>query len=538
MGKKALLSLLLAVILFGLFVPGVTSEGETPFPRRPKLILIIVIDQFRYDYLTRFRPEFVPRGFNLLLNGGADFVDNRYDYATTATGPGHATLLTGTYPDVHGIIENEWFDEATRHPVYCVSDPNTKLVTGREGPTTAPGFSPWRLIGSTLGDELRAATGYRSKVVSVSLKDRAAILMGGHDPTAVYWYDFSGGRFVTSTYYESSLPAWVGDFNKQNPAKPYCGQNWEALPETPGAGGKLLSSFQAQPNEPCPDSRFLGWLAGTPYMNNMELAFSEAAIRNEHLGQGPDTDLLTISLSVNDMIGHAYGPYSPEVADATLHTDRALASFFANLDKTVGLANVWIALSADHGVAPTPAFIEKHHMGLGRAREGAIRKAVEEALTKRFGLGPWIEGGGYLNKETLKKRGISASEAEAVAARAAASAPDVAAVFTRIQLETGRLPDSPLARKVSHSFNPERSGDIFVVLKPYAVPVAEENQTTHGSPWSYDAQVPLVLWGSAFKPGTYATPSQPIDLVPTLASALGLTQPSGAEGRPLTQALK
>jgi hypothetical protein len=189
-------------------------------------------------------------------------------------------------------------------------------------------------------------------------------------------------------------------------------------------------------------------------------------------------------------------------------------------------------------VAPTPAYIERHHLGLGRANEGAIHKAVEEALTMRFGLGPWIDDAGYLNKETLKKRGVAESEAETVAAQVAASAPDVAAVFTRNQLQTGRLPETPLARKVANSFNPERSGNVFVVLKPYAVPVAKVNETTHGSPWNYDAQVPLLLWGSAFKPGTYATPCQPIDLAPTLAAALGLTQPSGAEGKPLWVALK
>jgi predicted AlkP superfamily pyrophosphatase or phosphodiesterase len=540
--RRALLSLLLAVIPIGLFFPGALSNGETPFPRRPKLVVIIVIDQFRYDYLVRFRPEFVARGFKLLLDGGANFVNCRYNYASTVTGPGHATLLTGAYPAAHGIIENEWFDPSTRHAVYCVADPNTRLVTDSTGPTRTAGFSPWRLIGTTLGDELRAATNFQSKVISISLKDRAAILMGGHDATAAYWYDFGSGRFVTSTYYESALPTWVDEFNKQVPAKGYCGDDWHALPETPGVTGKTFNQFRAQHNEPCPDKRFLDWLSETPFMNEIELAFARAAIKNEHLGQGAETDMLTISLSVNDSIGHAHGPYSPEVADTTLRTDRDLARLFADLDKTVGLDNVWIALSADHGVAPTPAFIEKHHLGPGKAPSGVIRKAVEEALTKTFGLGPWIEGRDefylYLNKETLKKRGVSESQAEEVAAQAAATVPDVAAAFTRTELFTGRVPRSPLAPTVSNSFNAERSGDVFVVLKPYAVPVANANETTHGSPWSYDAQVPLVIWGSAFKPGVYSHPCQPVDLTPTLAAQLGLTQTSSVQGRPLVEALR
>lgn len=277
-------------------------------------------------------------------------------------------------------------------------------------------------------------------------------------------------------------------------------------------------------------------------MNQIELAFASQAVRNERLGQGPETDLLAVSLSENDYIGHEFGPYSPEVADTTLRTDRYLASFFADLDKLVGLENVWIALSADHGVAPNPAFILEHRLGRGNAQVSAIRGAAEKALVAEFGAGPWIEEGDeyylYLNRETLKQRNVPESRAEEVAAQAAASQPDVAAAFTRTQFLNGNLPNSPLARMAANSFYPKRSGDVFLVLMPYAVPVSGMTGTSHGTPWSYDSQVPLVLWGSAFNPGFYATPCEPIDLAATLAAALGLTQPSGAQGRPLIPALK
>jgi len=527
---------LLALLLLG----GATAGSLADYPPRPKLVLILVIDQFRYDYLVRFRQQFVAGGFNLLLTGGACFADCRYDYATTATGPGHATLLTGTYPNVHGIIGNEWYDRSLRRTVNCVEDPSTKLVSGSEGAGEAPGFSPHYLIGSTLGDELRAATDFRSKVVAIALKDRAAILPGGHSPSAAYWYDSHTGGFVTSTYYLPALPAWVAMFNQKSPAKAYCGRNWVALPES--GNGKTLSEFKASPNESCPDSKFLGWLERTPYMNEIELAFAEQAIKDEHLGKGDGTDMLTISLSVNDYIGHAYGPYSTQVADVTLRTDRDLASFFAELDKLVGLRNVWIAFSADHGVAPTPEFIQAHKLGPGSAQPALIRKAVEEAMATEFGAGSYIAAMNgpfiYLDSDALKKLRIQASHAEEVAATAAASAPGVTAAFTRTQLLTGSLPSSQLARAVSNSFNPQRAGDVFVVLDPYALPVSGFSGTTHGSPWNYDSQVPLILWGSAFKPGVYFSPCQPIDLAATLAATLGLTQPSGSQGSALAVAIK
>ncbi|MGA9059653.1 MAG: alkaline phosphatase family protein [Terriglobia bacterium] len=539
--KRPPISVLTAVLLM-LFLLHVAIAGKaTDYPRRPKLVLILVIDQFRYDYLVRFRQRFVAGGFNLLLNG-ANFADCRYDYATTSAGPGHATLLTGAYANVHGIIGNEWYEPTLRRTVNCVEDPTTKLVSEPDRASATPGFSPHYLIGSTLGDELRAATDFRSKVVAISLKDRAAVLMGGHSPSAVYWYDPGSGRFVTSTYYMPALPSWVAEFNRNSPVKEYCGGKWTVLAETTGASGQTLGEYRGMPEESCPDPKFLGWLQHTPFMNEIELAFAREVVRNERLGQGTDPDLLAISLSVNDSIGHAFGPYSPQVADVTLRTDRYLASFFAELDKLVGLNNVWIALSADHGVAPNPGFIQDHKWGPGNAQSALIRNAVETAMASAFGPGAWIEGMEgpyiYLDHHALMNHHIQPLQAEEVAATAAVSAPGVTAAFTRTQLLTGSLPSSPFARAASNSFNPKRGGDVFVVLDPYALPVSGSRETTHGSLWNYDSQVPLLLWGSAFKPGVYFSRCQPIDLAATLAAALGLTQPSGSQGSPLEPALR
>jgi predicted AlkP superfamily pyrophosphatase or phosphodiesterase len=540
--KRILAALLLAITACMLLVTRSRSRGapdETP--RRPRLIVVIVIDQFPYDYLTRFRPYFVARGFNLLLSG-ADFINCRYDDATTATGPGHACLFTGAYPNIHGIVGNEWYDRSLGRAVNCVEDSGTKLVETAEGPSQTRGASPHFLLGSTWGDELRFASNFQSKVISVSLKDRGAILPGGHTANAAYWYDSATGRFVTSTYYVSALPAWVAKFNDQSPAREYCGKPWQALPETPGGGGRVLGQFKSAAGEPCPDRRFLFWLRNVPFVSKMQLDFARAAIQEERLGQGPATDLLAISLSVNDSVGHEFGPYSPEVADTVLRTDRDLARFFEDLDRTVGLSNVWIALSADHGVAPNPHFIKEHHLGMGNFRLASLSQAVEGSLSQALGQGRWIQSLQppfiYLNQATIREHNVTPERAAAEAAKAAMSVDGVKAAFTRNQLLTGSMDGSPLARKAANSFEAQRGGDVFVILDPYAVPVSGEMETTHGSPWAYDAQVPLLLWGSAFKPGMYAVPCQPIDLAATLAAALGLNQPSGVEGRPLTPALK
>lgn len=531
------------LVVMALFFPGPTLKSQARFeaaagsPQRPKLIVLLTIDQFPYNYLVRFRPYFVKGGFNLLL-GGANFINARYDDAVTATCPGHAALATGAYPAVNGIIGNEWYDRTTHRQVNCVQDETTELVGGPR----RSGRSPVRLIGDTFTDELRLETDFKSRVVSISLKDRGAIMPGGHTANAAYWYDVGTGHFVTSTYYMDSLPKWASEFNASQPAKAYCGKPWKALPETPGAEGKTFEQFQAQRNESCPSQEFLAWLNETPAMSEIQLDFARKAVAGEHLGQGPSTDVLAISLSENDHVGHRFGPYSAEVADMTLRTDRDLASFFGYLDQTVGLKNVWIAFSADHGVAPTPRFIREHKLGVGRVSQSALVENVYRALVKEFGPGNWIEGSAefelYLNHDALEKQGINVGRAQLVAAEAAAGLPNVAAAFSRTQIMTGNLPDTPIARKVAHTYNSSRGGDVFVVLEPYAVPIEAETGTTHGSPWSYDAQVPLVFWGSAFKPGVYSVPAAPIDLPATLCSALGIGQPSGSEGRPLPEALK
>ncbi|HEV2501401.1 MAG TPA: alkaline phosphatase family protein [Terriglobia bacterium] len=543
---RKLVFAVLIVAVGSITLLAVRGRGQTVERRaysRPKLVIVIVIDQFRYDYLVRFRPEFVTGGFTRLLNGGANFINCRYDDASTVTCAGHAALFSGAYPDLNGIIANNWYDPVLHRSVYCATDLGTKLVGGSDVQASVPaGASPKNLMGTTLGDEMRMASDFKSKVVAISLKDRSAVMPGGHTANAAYWYDAGSGHFVSSTYYMPKLPAWVKTFNQHPPVASYCGKDWKALPENPIASGEVFKRFTPNQAERCPDTRFLNWLHQTPYMTALELDFAEDAIRNDHLGAGPATDLLAISISENDVIGHAYGPYSAQVADVTLWTDRYLAQFFQMVDQTVGLNNVWIVLSADHGVAPNPDFIVKHRLGQGSVDLADLHREVERALDARFGQDHWIESEDefylYLSRDAMARHHVSAEAVEAAAASAASQVDGVRAAFTRAQLMSSQVPPTALARKVLHSFNPQRSGDVFLVLDPFSVAVPPGIRTTHGTPWSYDAQVPLIFWGNAFTPGIYWTPAQPVDLAATVAAALGITQPSDEEGEPLSAAIR
>lgn len=252
MTKRRIASLLciLALSCAAVLFWSSTGETETAKPStRPRLVILIIIDQFRNDYLDRFRPYFVEGGFNRLMSG-ARFTTCRYNYAITATGPGHASIATGTYSNIHGIIENEWYDRALKRPVNCVEDPDTRIVDSARGSGEKRGASPHFLLGSTLGDELRLASNFQSKVISVSLKDRAAILPGGHTANAAYWYQASTGRFVSSTYYMTALPHWAAGFDDGLPAKEYCGKAWKALDETPGASGQVFTEYKGGPGRP------------------------------------------------------------------------------------------------------------------------------------------------------------------------------------------------------------------------------------------------------------------------------------------------
>jgi predicted AlkP superfamily pyrophosphatase or phosphodiesterase len=507
--------------LFCLFVSAQERRRATAAQQRPsqnstikaRLVGGIVIDQFRYDYLTRFENSFGEGGFKRLLKRGAVFANANYIHTPTYTACGHATFMSGTTPAQNGIIGNDWFDRETGNRVTSVSDGSVRLLGGGEGQS---GMSPHRLIGSTIGDELKLASGGQSKVIGISFKDRSAIMPAGKRPNGAYWFDEKTGSLVSSTYYFSDLPEWVKKFNREKKPDRYLNGGSED-----SSGQHSYKKFEA-----------------TPIANDYLIDFAKEAIENEKLGADAATDLLTISFSANDLIGHTYGPYSREVEEVTLHTDRLLAQFLNYLDQKIGLDRVVIALTADHGVAPVP----EQALGIGgRLDAKALAETIETALDRQFEDEKWIisfvNSNVYLDESAIVRRKISTEEIERAACQAVLKAPGIAACFTRSQLISGALPPTMIARSVANGFYSQRNGNIVVVPQPFHF-FGEGPGTTHGTPYSYDTHVPVIIYGAGIRPGIYYGASSPADIAPTLAALLKIEMPSNNTGRILSEALQ
>jgi len=522
---------------------------------RPSLVVVVSVDQFRAEYLDRFAPHFGPGGFRLMLEKGARFTNARFDHSMTMTGPGHAVLLTGTYGNVNGITANGWWDAVARRDVYCVEDPSATLL-GAPG----RGSSPANLMTSTFGDELRLATAFQSKVVSVSNKDRAAVLMAGKMPSGVFW--MAESVYTTSTYYTHTLPPWVQQFNAAGVVNGYFGRVWERLlPEEAyalcdrddvpyeGAGAGLGRAF---PHPVTGDDRtritpsYYNALLTSPFGAEVLAAFARAAVRGEALGKRGVTDLLCVGFSSPDYIGHTYGPNSQEVMDMAVRMDRILADFFAFLESEVGLRNCLIVLTSDHGVAPIPEYVTSHHpsANAGRLMVEPAKAAAEAALSRRFGAparGTWIEAVSnnsiYLNRDVTRERGVDPGVAAQALADTLRRWKQMAAAFTHAQLAV-LTPSSTLERRMKHSFHPLRTGDVFYALRPYWIEGYGTTGTSHGEPHDYDAHVPMIFAGRGVRPGVYAVEASPADIGPTLSALLGVLFPAGRDGKVRAEALR
>ncbi len=567
------------------------AAQASAYDAHPKIVVIVVIDQFRADYLERYRADLKGRGFRLFLDHGAYFPDCYYGYANTKTAPGHATIGTGAYTDGHGIATNEWWDLSRnkQRPVSSVEDeryaivglpgpgseanqppaqaqaatqaqpasPSEKPPASQPPPATSlpaaaaspvPGSSPRNLLASTLGDELRLATGGVAEVYGVSLKDRAAILPAGAGANGAFWIDATTGRFVTSTYYMQQLPDWASTFND-------------------GAAATAALSAAGIDGQP---TSFYSQVGRTPAANAYELAFAEALITGEQLGKHPATDLITISLSATDILGHQVGPDSPEEHAMVEGLDTDLDAFFTWLDKNVdgGLGNVWVTLTADHGIASTPAVSSALGLKGAYIDVKQLTANLNDAMNQKFSPGenqpymlpqqelPYIA----LNEPVFARAGINEQEAEqavqavvdnSVAALAKPgdtatpsptrlpAHPRIYRTYTRQQMANGELPRTQFGDLLGHSYT--TNGGWYVMIIPVAYQMesySDNTGTTHYSPFSYDRHVPLGFYGAPFAPGTYHGRVQPVDLAATLASLLGINQPSASVGQVLTQALK
>jgi predicted AlkP superfamily pyrophosphatase or phosphodiesterase len=547
-------------------------RSQQPTSKRPRLVLLIVVDQFRYDYLERFGDLFVANGLRRLLRDGASWTQSNYDHVPTYTAPGHATMMTGAYPAETGIVGNEWLERPAKR-VTSVLDESVKLLGG--GPTELAA-SPSRLMASTVGDELRLATNDRSKVIGISIKDRSAILPPGRHANAAYWFSTTSGNIVSSTYYFNQLPNWVTTFNNARPADKYFGAKWERLlppdeyvrragPDTPSweTVGSASGDTNAFPHTitggvTTPGPAFYAALDYSPFTNDLLVSFAQQAIVNEQLGQDDDTDVLTVSFSANDYVGHRFGPYSQEVMDVTLRVDRQIAQLLDFVETRVGPSNTLVAFTADHGVSPIPEHAATLGLGGARLNTNDLFAAIRKALTARYnpqGKSPdhsadyllkepgtmrewFINSNLYFNYDALRRDGVNVEEFSQVVVAAALTVPGIARCFTRAQLLRGAISiTDPIERRVLHGFSPARSGDVVVVPEPFKY-LGETITATHGSAYSYDTHVPTIIMGVGVTPGRYLEAATPADIAPTLAALLRVTPPSNATGRVLVEALK
>ena len=517
-----------------------TADATADGMEKPALLLLIAVDQMRADYLDRFRPQ-LNGGLRTLLEDSAVFINARQDHAITSTAPGHAAMLSGLYPRDSGMVDNTWFDRTLGRLERAAIDPEKQLV-GVSATNNSPGVSPRQFLGTSLVGWLKDLDPL-SQAVSISRKDRAAVLMAP-EAEHVYWWHAASGRFISSTYYRDELPDWVNVFNGNDWLSGYLGGSWEQLEAEPTY---ILSRPDAYEGErgprgfgtvfphPFPTSRpALGrTIELTPFMDKATLDLGRAAITALNLGQDGVTDVLALGLSSTDSVGHYFGPYSRELQDQILRLDRMLGDFLEFVDRTAGLHRTLVILTADHGVAPLPEYSRELGDAAERLRLGEIYRGISEYLGDEFGGENWFTSSshGWIQVDRAKaaKLGVDANYIVHKAREYIETLDTVVAVFSRDDLLEDRKPQSQIEELLQRSFYAERLGDLYLLHSPLSL-WQTGLATNHQSPYDYDRRVPLILSGPGIRPGVYAEPVAIVDIAPTLAHMLGLTAPNALEG--------
>lgn len=516
---------------------------------RPRLVLVLSIDQMRFDYLTRFAPLY-KGGLRTLLDRGAVFTNARYRHSATETGPGHSVILTGRHPSHSGIVANDWFDAARGAVVNVVDDP---AVTPLGGPGRRA--SPMHLLSPTVGDLLKAANP-RSRVVGVSVKDRSAILMAGQRADAAYWYEAEGGNFVTSSYYMTAPPGWLTNWNRARVADRYAGQTWtRLLPDVSlyeryaGADASEGESDRKDIVFPHallgmpPETGYYANLRPTPFADELTLTFALEAMTSHTIGVDPDTDILAIGFSGTDYVGHTYGADSQEVMDQLLRLDLILDRLFKDVDARVGLANTLVVLTSDHGSLPLVELLKSKGVDARRVAPAVLRNAVEQAFATRFpGATDLIRNFSapdfYLDEPAIERRGLARQDVEDAAATALLATGLVERVYTQEDLKRPAPPSDPFFSLFQNTLYESRSPHLNVLLKPWTYANTYPGGTGHGTAHDYDRHVPVVFMGPRIKGGSYGAASGPEDIAPTLASLLGLPLAPEPDARLLSEMLR
>ena len=544
MSKKIIFFLLLILVTISLSAQKkkATASFATVFSDKPKLVVGIVVDQMRYDFLYRYSEKYSSGGFKRLMNEGFNCRNNHYDYAPTVTAAGHAAIFTGSIPAIDGIIGNEWFNQKTGKSVYCVEDTSVRTV----GSDSKAGLmSPKNLLVSTITDQLRIANNFQSKTIGIALKDRGSILPAGHTANGAYWFDSKNGSFITSTFYMNDLPQWVKDFNALKMPQKYMAEGWKTLlpmekyTESTADNQLYESKLSGEktptfPHELAAQSgvNLLEVIRTTPFGNTLTKDFALAAIKNENLGKSPKTDFLTVSFSSTDYVGHSFGPNSVEAEDTYLRLDKDIAEILTTLDNTLGKDNYLVFLSADHGVADVPGFWQSQKLPSGVFNASESMKEIKSALKTAFGEGEFIRAVDnsqlYLNDNLMREMKISYAQIHEVVRQTLLKREDVADVIDLHNLANSTLPAYQL-NYVKNGLNPRRSGDIMIVLNPSWFEGRMQG-TTHGSLYRYDTHVPLLFYGWKVKTGETTIRTNISDIAPTVADFLNILEPNGSIG--------
>jgi predicted AlkP superfamily pyrophosphatase or phosphodiesterase len=538
-------------ILFSLLIV-FTNVLFAQNPKPPKLVVGIVVDQMRFDYLYKYWNKFGDGGFKKLVNDGYQCKNLQYNYVPTYTGPGHSSIYTGTTPERHGIISNDWFNRETNSGIYCTEDKTVKTVgssTEKVGQ-----MSPRNLLSTTVGDELRVASMLKSRVYGIALKDRAAILPAGHIANAAYWFDGESGNWVSSSFYENTLPDWITRFNKQQKALTYLNQNWKPLLsieqytesladktpyETPFKGTASVT-FPYDLKKLMDKNGGQNLIRSTPFGNTFTNDFALELIKNEKLGQGTNTDMVCVSFSSTDYVGHQFGTDAVETEDVYLRLDADLKILLDSLEAFIGKENLLVFLSADHGGATVPSYLMDLRAPGGYMNYAPVESELKSWLKTQTGIDSNIIGifndQVYLNEATLKANGKNISETELLVADWLLNVKGIHSSITASDLRRNEY-TTGTNHFIQKGFHPKRSGNVIITLEPNWMEY-HQTGTTHGSPYNYDTRVPMLWYGWKIEHGESALPYYIEDIAPTISWMLNIPFPNATSGNPIPIPLK
>ncbi|MCO5238756.1 MAG: alkaline phosphatase family protein [Chitinophagaceae bacterium] len=513
-----------------LWIASCSGPVKKPSAENPKIVIGLMVDQMRWDYLYRFKERYGEGGFKRLLKDGFSCENTLIGHVPTATACGHASVYTGSVPAINGIIENSWYDRSWGREISNVADTTVKII----GSDSKEGRSPRNLLTTTIGDELRIATNYQSKVVGLAIKDRAAILPAGHTANGAFWYD--GGKFTTSTYYMDTLPDWVNRFNRVNWKDTLMPEGWNTLypletyvlSDADDKDYENIFSGEERPVFPHKKAP----VTSTPFGNTLTLSFARAAIEGYHLGEGSFTDMLAISLSTPDRIGHHFGPTSIEQEDNYLRLDKELESFFHYLDDRFGKEGYLFFLTADHGGNQSPGYLKEHRLPTGLLNGKDIVQHVKDAVEKKYGTSDLVlafnEAQVYINDDIIAKKGLDKRTVADFIAEQLGKEPGIQNAYATATLATATLPER-IRQMYINGYNPKRSGDVLIWWAAGWKPGSEKG-AEHGNWNPYDAHIPLVWMGHGIHPGKTHRTVGMTDIAPTLAALLNIQMPGGNVG--------